>query len=68
VLVDSREAPATVEEVAQDPFRWIPPSVATAVWTEWLNSAIDDADIEVRSQIGAWSPSDNGIIPPPPSP
>lgn len=68
VLIDSREAPATIEELAQDPLKWISPAVADAAWSDWLNEAIAAADIEVRSQIGAWSTTGNGIAPPPPSP
>lgn len=68
VLVDSRESPQSLDELSQDPLRWIPPAIVDATWVGWINDALEDADIEVRSQIGTWYPPVDGIIPPPPSP
>lgn len=68
VLVDSREFPQSLDELSQDPLRWIPPAIIDAAWIGWLNGALEDADVEVSSQIGTWYPPVDGIIPPPPSP
>ena len=68
VLVDSRESPQSLDELSQDPLRWLPPSIIDAAWIGWLNESLERADIEVRSQIGTWYPPVDGIIPPPPSP
>ncbi len=68
VLVDSRESPRTLDELAEDPLRWIPEELLDAAWSNWLNDALSSADITVRSQIGTWYPPVDGIIPPPASP
>ncbi|GMR02654.1 MAG: peptidylprolyl isomerase [Acidimicrobiia bacterium] len=68
VLVDSREFPASLDELAEDPLRWIPGDLLDAAWSNWLNDAVSNADISVRSQIGTWYPPVDGIIPPPASP
>jgi len=68
VLVDSREFPQSLDELSQDPLKWIPPAIIDATWIGWLNEALETADIEVRSQIGTWYAPVDGIIPPPPSP
>ena len=68
VLVDSREFPQNLDELSQDPLRWLPPALVDAAWTGWINESLESANIEVRSQIGTWYPPVDGIIPPPPSP
>jgi parvulin-like peptidyl-prolyl isomerase len=68
VLVESREFPGSLDELAADPLRWIPAELLDAAWSNWLNAAVAAADISVRSQIGMWYPPVDGIIPPPPSP
>ena len=68
VLVDSRESPQSLDELSQDPLRWLPPSIIDAAWVGWLNEALGSSDIEVRSQIGTWYAPVDGIVPPPPSP
>jgi peptidyl-prolyl cis-trans isomerase C len=68
VLVDSRQSPQNLNELSQNPLRWLPPSIIDAAWIGWLNEALESADIDVRSQIGTWYPAVDGIIPPPPSP
>jgi len=67
ILVESRETPATLDELAEDPLRWIPEEILDAAWSNWLNEAAD-ADIDVRSQIGTWYSAIDGILPPPNSP
>ncbi len=68
IVVDSREFPQSLDELAADPTRWIPSEILDAEWSNWLNSAVGDADIAVRSQIGMWYSPVDGIRPPPPSP
>jgi parvulin-like peptidyl-prolyl isomerase len=68
VFVDSREFPQSLDELSQDPLRWLPSAIVDAAWIGWLNESLESADIEVRSQIGTWYAAVDGIIPPPPSP
>ncbi len=68
IIVDLRESPASLEELAADPVRWMPPEALDSFWTTWLNDVVERADIVVRSDIGMWYPPVDGIIPPPPSP
>jgi peptidyl-prolyl cis-trans isomerase C len=68
VLVDSREFPQSLDELSQDPLRWIPPAIIDAAWIGWLNDTLESADIEVRSQIGTWFSPVDGILAPVPSP
>jgi parvulin-like peptidyl-prolyl isomerase len=68
VLVDSREFPQSLDELAEDPLRWLPPSIIDSAWIGWINEALEASDIVVRSQIGTWYPAVDGIIPPAPSP
>ena len=68
VLVDSRESPQSLDELALDPLRWLPPAIIDSAWIRWLNDSLERADIDVRSQIGSWYPAVDGIIPPAPSP
>lgn len=68
IVVDSRETPQTLEELAADPQRWVPAELIDPHWNAWINDVVNRADIEVRSPIGTWYPPVDGIIPPPPSP
>jgi parvulin-like peptidyl-prolyl isomerase len=68
VLVDSREFPQSLSELAEDPLKWLPPAIIDSAWIGWLNESLERAEIDVRSQIGTWYPPVDGIIPPPPSP
>ena len=68
VLVDSRQSPRSLDELAEDPLRWLPPSIIDSTWIGWINDALDVSDIVVRSQIGTWYPPVDGIVPPAPSP
>jgi hypothetical protein len=68
VLVDSRESPQSLDELSQDPLKWIPSAIIDGRWIGWLNDALETADIEVRSQIGTWYSPVDGILPPLPSP
>ena len=68
VIVDERSLPASYEELVADPQRWVPDIVVQGVWSTWRDSAVSRADVAVRSQIGRWFPSGDGILPPPESP
>jgi parvulin-like peptidyl-prolyl isomerase len=68
IVIDSRESPQTIEELAADPVRWVPSDTVDFHWSSWLNDVVDRASIKVRSDIGMWYPPVDGIIPPPPSP
>ncbi|GMQ97870.1 MAG: peptidylprolyl isomerase [Acidimicrobiia bacterium] len=68
IQVESRETPATLDELAEDPVRWIPEELLDAAWSNWLNDTVAAADIDVRSQIGTWYSAIDGILPPPDSP
>lgn len=68
IIVDSRESPASLDELASDPIEWIPDDILDALWANWFNDVVDRADVRVRSQIGAWYPPVDGILPPPASP
>ncbi|GMQ94210.1 MAG: hypothetical protein BMS9Abin12_1694 [Acidimicrobiia bacterium] len=68
IIVDSRESPDSLAELAADPVRWIPTEILDGFWGRWLNDVVERADIKVRSDIGMWYPPVDGIIPPPDSP
>ncbi|MCL1598692.1 MAG: peptidylprolyl isomerase [Actinomycetia bacterium] len=68
IVVDSREFPQSLDELAADPTRWVPSELLDAAWSNWLNDSVADADIDVRSQIGMWHSPVDGIRPPLPSP
>jgi len=68
IVVESRETPATLDELAEDPLKWIPEELIDAAWSNWLNETVAEADIDVRSQIGTWYSAIDGILPPPDSP
>lgn len=68
LLVESRDQPASLDELKTDPARWIPVQLVDAEYSAWLDDAVGRADISVRSQIGGWSPQLNLVVPPPASP
>jgi len=68
IRVDSREGPETLEELAEDPARWVPSETVDSYWNAWINDVVERSEIKVRSDIGMWYPPVDGIIPPPPSP
>ncbi len=68
LILDSLETPGSLEELAQDPMRWIPGDLLDGYWGSWLNEAVLRADVDVRSQIGTWFAPGHGILPPPSSP
>jgi parvulin-like peptidyl-prolyl isomerase len=68
IVVESRESAETFEELARDPVRWIAAERIEAVWTAWIDDAVERAEIIVRSDIGTWSSPADAIAPPPQSP
>lgn len=68
IIVDSRESPTSLDELAEDPLGWIPDDILDSFWSSWLNDVVDRADIVVRSDIGTWYPPVDGILPPRSSP
>jgi parvulin-like peptidyl-prolyl isomerase len=68
ILVDSRQGPQSAADLAEDPERWLSAEATDALWGRWINGAVESAVIVVRSDIGTWVASSNGILPPPPSP
>ena len=65
IVVDERVAPGSVEELLADPVTYVDPTTANQMFSVWLQEVIERADIEVRSQLGAWVPGAGGIAPPP---
>jgi parvulin-like peptidyl-prolyl isomerase len=68
ILVESREGPQTAAELAENPERWLSAEIIEALWNAWINGVAESAVIVVRSDVGTWIPSANGILPPPQSP
>jgi parvulin-like peptidyl-prolyl isomerase len=68
ILVDSRQGPQSAADLAEDPERWLSAEMTDALWGRWINGVVESAVIVVRSDIGTWVPSSNGILPPPQSP
>lgn len=63
ILVSERTSP-TLEEVKAAPFDYLPTDVVRSEWTLWLNERVLGADISIRSHIGSWSTTGQGIQPP----
>jgi parvulin-like peptidyl-prolyl isomerase len=61
ILVNDRSAP-TRDEIIADPTEFIATDDANALWQQWLNEKLQEADVEVDSRYGSWSPI--GIVPP----
>ena len=68
VVVESRDEPASLEELKADPARWVPVQLVDAEYSQWLDDAVRRAVVSVRSQIGAWSAQLNRVTAPPSSP
>ena len=59
--VDERVVP-TAEEFTADPMTHLDPQVGTEVLGEWFTTAVDSADIDVRSSVGVWSPETASVV------
>lgn len=67
ILVETRVGPPNRDELLADPIAWLEPSVASELYTEWLNEALQNAEIEIHPVIGSWVSIADGIRPPPAS-
>ncbi len=63
ITVDERVAP-TAEQLESDFAAYYDPNAGSDFFSEWFNGAVRNADIEVASRIGTWSPTAPGIVPP----
>ena len=59
--VDERVVP-TAEEFTADPMTHLDPQVGTELLGEWFTTAVDSADIDVRSSVGVWSPETASVV------
>lgn len=64
VIVDERTIPDNEAAFLADATAFMDPDVVGAVFTQWFNDAVRDADISVASNIGSWSPDGLGIAAP----
>ncbi len=65
LIVDQRAAPETFEELRSDPLAFVHPTAVNDAWTRWLDEVVAEAEIDVRSDVGTWVASADGIAPPP---
>ncbi len=61
IQVDERVFPTT-EELAADPMAYLDPEVGTGLMGTWFTEAVEDADIDVRSSVGVWSPETSSVV------
>jgi parvulin-like peptidyl-prolyl isomerase len=61
IVVNERSAP-TRDEIVENPTDFITTNDANALWQEWLNEQLQEADVEVDPRYGSWSPV--GIVAP----
>ena len=67
ILVEDWVGPPTSEELIADPIAWIDPSLPSQLYNEWLNVALERAEIDIHPVIGTWVSVADGIQPPPSS-
>lgn len=61
ILVTDRSV-FTREQVEADPLAFFPAEVGDAMWSDWFNLKLQEADVVVEAEYGTWSPL--GITPP----
>ena len=61
IQVDERVFP-TAEQLAADPMAYLDPEVGTGLMGTWFAEAVEDADIDVRSSVGVWSPETSSVV------
>ena len=61
ILVNDRTAP-TRQEIIDSPTDFITTNDANALWQQWLNDKLQEAEVVVDPRYGSWSPI--GIVPP----
>ncbi len=67
LIVEERTGPESLEALLADPLAFLPleSPIAGEQYSFWFEAAVAAADVEVRSQVGVWDPSSEGILPPP---
>ena len=65
ILVVYDRATPTAEDIASDPGAFLTPDQIDALWFDWLNRRIVEADIEVNPKFGVWDPTTLQIVAPP---
>jgi len=65
LVVDDRTGPDSFEALVADPTAYVPVFALSELWVPWANDAIQSATIEVASQVGTWTYTSSGIVPPP---
>lgn len=65
LVVDDRTGPESFETFVADPTAYLHTPALSELWVPWVNNAIQSATIEVASQVGTWTYTSNGIVPPP---
>lgn len=63
LIVDDRTTP-TADELREDIREYITADEVNTLWVEWLNERLNEADIQIESRYGTWSPGGLGILPP----
>ena len=41
---------------------YLDPEVGTGLMGTWFTEAVEDADIDVRSSVGVWSPETSSVV------
>jgi parvulin-like peptidyl-prolyl isomerase len=65
IVVDERTEPESLDALLADPVAYLHTSAVGELWVPWVNKAIQSASIEIASQVGTWTYTSNGIVPPP---
>lgn len=64
IRVEDRVAPEGSPTDAEELLELLDPAAASAIFNPWASAAIRDADVEVASFLGRWSPDGLGIAAP----
>jgi parvulin-like peptidyl-prolyl isomerase len=64
IRVEQRVAPASAEELAADPMKYLDLKTASDYYFTWASDELRAADIEVTPALGTWSAAGFGISPP----
>lgn len=64
IRVEERIGPESVDVLEAGFLEFLDPRAQSALFSPWASVALADAEIEVASPIGRWSPSAFGIAPP----
>lgn len=64
ILVEERVAPDESTDIGTELIEFLDPSSRSTIFSPWASDALREADIEVASAIGRWSPDAFAIAPP----